>query len=136
MPNHHPQWCNGQGNPTKSEVIIRFINQIKLLEVREEGAPTKAKRALTQPEFQKQLEMLRRHGYAKNDFNHSVKYIAMCLWQYHLIGRVDDTAHFKLSNPKGHDTFDFAIKTKVQWSKNVRDEQRCPDQILLGSGDE
>ena len=101
-----------------------------------EGAPTKAKRAFTAAEFSKQLEMMRRHGHEKNNFNHRVKYIAMCLWQYHLIGRSDDTAHFAMSNPKGHDGFDFALKTKVQWSKNVCNEQRCPNQILLGSRDE
>ena len=136
MPNNFPQWCNGQGNPSKSGVLTKFINDIRLAEVRGEGAPTKAKRAFTAPEFMKELEMLRRHGHEKNDFNHRVKYIAMCLWQYHLIGRSDVTAHFEMSSPKGHDSFDFALKTKVQWSKNVRDEQRCPDQILLGSGDE
>ena len=32
-------------------------------------------------------------------------------------------------------TFDFAMKTKVRWSKNVHEEQRCPDQILLASMD-
>jgi hypothetical protein len=31
--------------------------------------------------------------------------------------------------------FDFAIKTKVRWSKNVHEERKCPDQILLGSMD-
>ena len=136
MPNNHPHWCNGQGNPTKSEVLTKLINDIKLMEVRGEGAPTKAKRAFSAAEFIKELEMMRRHGGEKKCFNHQVKYIAMCLWQYHLIGRSDDVAHFQISSPKGHDLFPFALKTKVQWSKNVRDEQRCPDQILLGSGDE
>ena len=101
-----------------------------------EGAPTKVNRTFTAVEFSKQLEMMRRHVHKKYDSNHHVKYIAMCLWQYHLIGRSDDTAHFAMSNPKGHEGFDFALKTKVQWSKNVRVEQRCTDQILLGSGDE
>ena len=101
-----------------------------------EGTPTKAKQVFTAAEFSKQLEMMLHHGHEKNNFNHRVNYIAMCLWQYHLIGRSDDTAHFAMSNPKGHEGFDFALKTKVQWSKNVCDEQRCPDQILLGSGDE
>lgn len=47
----------------------------------------------------------------------------MSLWQYHLIGRVDDAAHFEVTDPIGHNVFgDFALKTKVQWSKNVLDE--------------
>ena len=51
---------------------------------------------------------------------------------YHLIDRVEDICNFAMISPKGHDTFPFVMKTKVQWSKNVRDEQECPDQILLG----
>jgi hypothetical protein len=136
MVNHNPAWCNNQGNPTKDNSLRKLIDEVKLLEVRGEGSKPRAKRALTLTEFRKQLEMLRRHGVEKDcDYNFLVKYPAMCLWQYHLIGRVDDTANFGMSNPKGHDKFDFALKTKVQWSKNVKDEQNCPDQILLGSDD-
>jgi hypothetical protein len=37
---------------------------------------------------------------------------------------------------RGHRTFsDFVLPTKVMWSKNVRDERRCPDQIILGAND-
>jgi hypothetical protein len=31
--------------------------------------------------------------------------------------------------------YDFAMPTKVRWSKNVMEERTCPDQILLGSMD-
>lgn len=136
MPNHDPHWCNNQGNPTKHNMHRKLIDLVKLCEVRGEGADSKTKRALTIPEFLKELEMLRKHGIRNNgDLKFCVKYPAMTLWQYHLIGRVDDVCNFGMDNPKGHDTFDFALKTKVQWSKNVRDEQKCPDQILLGSED-
>ena len=57
------------------------------------------------------------------------------VWQYNLIARIDDVAHFQVGDPKGHPDFDFALRTKVRWSKNVHDERRCPDQILLGSMD-
>jgi hypothetical protein len=135
MPNHDPQWCNNQGNPTKHNMHRKLIDLVKLYEVRGEGADSHTKRALTMAEFYKELEMLRTHGIATDDFKFTVKYPAMTLWQYHLIGRVDDVCNFGMSNPKGHDTFAFALKTKVQWSKNVKDEQKCPDQILLGSNE-
>ena len=77
---------------------------------------------------------LQEYGRKDNvNFNYLVKYPAMVLWQFHLIGRVDDTTNFGIRNPKGHKKFDFSMKTTVQWSKNVRNEDRYPDQILLGS---
>ena len=72
---------------------------------------------------------------SKKDFMHRRLYPLIALWQYHLIGRVDDCCNFKLRDPRGHPNFDFAIKTKVRWSKNVHEERKCPDQILLGSMD-
>jgi hypothetical protein len=136
MPDNAPHWCNGQGNPTKHAMHRTLLAVIKKCEVRGEGADPKAKRALTIAEFDKELEMLRALGVERDDdYNLTVKYPAMLLWQYHLIGRIDDVVHFGMGSPMGHPSYDFAIKTKVQWSKNVRDEADCPPQILLGSGD-
>ena len=59
----------------------------------------------------------------------------MCLWQYSLIGRNDDICHFEATDPKGHPIYNFALMTKVRWSKNIAEERGCPDQILLGSMD-
>ncbi|EJK52776.1 hypothetical protein THAOC_27919 [Thalassiosira oceanica] len=44
MPNKYPQWCNGQGNPTKSSLLAEMIKDVKLFEVRGEGSESKAKR--------------------------------------------------------------------------------------------
>ena len=90
---------------------------------------SKAKRDLSQEEFLKTLELLRKVP----DWNHQYKYPCMTLGQYHLIGRIDDTAHFQVGDPRGHEVFDFALQTKVRRSKNVLDERRCPDQILMGA---
>lgn len=131
MPNKGPSWCNGQGNPTKSEAVNSLIRLVKKFEVRGEGKDSQAKRPLRQDEFLKTLELLKR----KPDFKHRYRYPTMCLWQYHLIARSDDVCNFKTTDPRGHPQFDFAIKTKVRWSKNVNDERSCPDQILLGAMD-
>ena len=135
MPNHDNPWMNGEGNPTKHRTLRVIIDQVKVFEVRGQGAPSKAKRAMTIPEFKCELALLDRKGKEDDDYDFLVRYRAMALWQFHLIGRIDDVCNFGMANPKGHGTFDFAAKTKVQWSKNVRDEQKCPDQILLGAED-
>jgi hypothetical protein len=129
-----PPYINGHGNPTKSKVINDLIKFVQLCEVRHEGAPSKAKRAFSQAEFRKELELMVRHD--PKCLKLTVRYRAMSLWQYHLVGRVDDAANSQLVALKVHNLiFPELLQTAVSWSKNVRDERRCPDQILLGSMD-
>ena len=135
MPDNAPQWCNGHGNPTKHQMHRTLINDIKTCEVRGEGAPSCVKRPLTMPEFMKQLEMIRKAGAEKQEFKFLYKYPAMMLWQYHLIARIDDVSNFAMASPMGHPQYSFCLKTKVQWSKNVKDEATCHPQLLLGSSD-
>ena len=124
-------WCNGQGNPTRSGVVNDVLKEVRKFEVRGEGADSNAKRPLRQIEFRKTMELFKR----RPDFNHHYKYPMMGLWQYHLIGRVDDVSNFKTADPRGHSEFDFALKTRVRWSKNVLEERQCPPQIMLGALD-
>lgn len=131
MPNQAPQWCEGRGNPTKSQVVNKLLNHVKRLEAKGLGAPSHAKRPMTREEFHRELELLKE----QDDWAHRFRYPTMCLWQYHLIGRADDTCHFKVSDPKGHEVYSFALQTRVRWSKNVVDYRKCPDQILLASQD-
>jgi Transcriptional activator of glycolytic enzymes len=132
MPYRTANWVNGQGNPTKSDLVNDMIKQVKKFEVRGEGAASNAKRPLKQSEFRKTLQLFRG---GELDWNHKFRYPMMALWQYHLIGRVDDVVNFKLTDPKGHGEYDFALKTKVRWSKNVMEERQCPPQLLLGAMD-
>ena len=57
------------------------------------------------------------------------------LWHYYLIAQIDDVANFFMASPMGNPQYSFTLKTKVQWSKNVKDEAACHPQLLLGSGD-
>ena len=132
MPNRNAPWVNGQGNPTKSVLVNDMIKQVKKFEVRGEGSKSNAKRPLKQSEFRMTLKLFRKDG---NDWNHRMRYPMMALWQYHLIGRIDDVCNFKVADPRGHGEYDFALKTKVRWSKNVMEERQCPPQILLGAMD-
>lgn len=95
------------------------------------GAKAKDKRAFTTEEFNKMIDILRE----QDDFSRHSKYVAMTLWSKHLIHRTDDTCHFKMDAPHGCREFDFAIKTRTKWSKNVTTFRNCPDQILFGSKD-
>ena len=132
MPNKGPSWIDGRGgNPTKSDVVHECIRAVRRAEVRGKGATSCVKRAMTEAEFLKVLELLRE----KPDFNSKYKYPAMALLQGHLIGRVDDVCHLKTSDPKSNPTFAYALSSQVRWSKNVLDERACPDQILLASMD-
>ena len=106
MPNRIPSQCNGQGNPTKSAEVNDLIKEIKKFEVRGEGCDPNAKRPLREAEFRKSLELLK----ALESFEHKYKYPTMCLWQNHLIGRIDDVVHFERADPRGHPDFDFALQ--------------------------
>jgi hypothetical protein len=48
MPYNMPNWCNGQGNPTKHTSVANVINDVKKSEVRREGVASKAKRPLSE----------------------------------------------------------------------------------------
>ena len=127
MPHRTVPYVNGVGNPTRSAEVNDIINEIKKFEVRGEGCKSSAKRPIRENEFRKQLELLR----AQPTFESKLKYPFLLTWQWHLIGRLDDCANFELDDPRGHKEFDFALKTKVKWSKNVMEERRCPDQVCI-----
>ena len=60
---------------------------------------------------------------------------ALMSYQFHMIARIDDTTQVSLENIQKHDHFDFCLKTKLNWSKNVMDEQEAPWQTMIGSLD-
>jgi hypothetical protein len=46
----------------------------------------------------------------------------------------DDITNLETNDLPSHDTFgEFALQTKVSWSKNVMEERACPDQLLIGA---
>ena len=56
-------------------------------------------------------------------------------YQFHMIARADDTMNVLLENIQAHPRFPFCLKTKLNWSKNVREERDAPWQIVMGSND-
>ena len=131
MPNQHAPWLEGiGGNPTRHITISKFIADVEGKETKGLGKAPNDKRPYRQVEFDKILEMFRR----RQDFEHRWKFPMMVLWAYHLIHRIDETAHFKADALHGNHQFPFAIFTKTNWSKNVKKMKQCPPQIILGSG--
>lgn len=131
MPNRLPKWVNGEGNPTKSSLVTDLLVQVKKSEVRGEGVVDQSMRAVSEQEFRMTITLFR----AQNDWTYMWKYSTMALWQFHLIGRIDDVVHFKVDDLKSHGRFSYALQAKVRWSKNVMEERSCPDQILMGAMD-
>jgi hypothetical protein len=136
MPNNNADWneATRSGNPTLSKVVNDVLKNVKRQEVRRQGKPSVAKRAFTMAEFRLAIKLFER----RNEFVYRYRYTTMIKYQYHLIARCDDMAHFESGDLKGHTDprFSlFSLQTKVFWSKNVLEERNCPDQIFFGSQD-
>ena len=50
-----------------------------------------------------------------------------------MIARIDDTTQVIMDHIRVHDSFENALKTRLNWSKNVQDERDAPWQIVMGS---
>ena len=119
------------GNPTRSREINDLIKLLKKLEVRGKGAPTHACRAITDSEFRKIHEIM------KSDESSRIKYgfSAALNFQFHFIARIDDTTQQFSANIQPHNQFDFLLKAKLNWSKNVTEEREAPFQSMIPSMD-
>jgi hypothetical protein len=72
---------------------------------------------------------------ASHQENHKYFLPSYIKYQFHLIARNDDTAHVDGEEIKDSPQFDFTLKTKLRWSKNVHEEREAPEQIMIGAGD-
>jgi hypothetical protein len=122
---------SGHGNPTKHKSINKLINNIIQLETRGEGSEAHDVRDMTVAEFEKELELFRQHTDPLCRYRNPL----IGIYQFHFITRADDVCNFKLEDPKSHPTHEFALAQSVRWSKNVRDQRNCPDQLMLASLD-
>jgi hypothetical protein len=133
MPNRLMSWnvLTNVGNPTKSIEINDLIKAIKKKEVRKQGKASTARRPLQHDEFQSMLGYLRGHD------NRMKRYAlpGFFVFQYNLIARMDDTSKFRMENLTQCHDFDFVLKGRLNWSKNVHEERDAPNQILLGAMD-
>jgi hypothetical protein len=54
-------------------------------------------------------------------------------FEYNLIARIDDSTQFLMENLTANPDFNFTLRSKLNWSKNVNEERDAPNQILIGS---
>ena len=58
---------------------------------------------------------------------------ALINFQFHMIARIDDTTQVIMEHICVHDHLENALKTRLNWSKNVQDERDALWQIVVGS---
>jgi hypothetical protein len=117
------------GNPTRSILVNNLIKSNKRMEVRKQGAPSQARRALLAAEYESIIRILR----LSHDPVHKFLCPAFHMFQYNMIARVDDTAHLKKEDVRTHPDFNYTLLARMSWAKNVHEERDAPDQILFGA---
>ena len=135
MPNKLSKWTViagvASGNPTKSQEINDLIAAVIRKETRGIGVVPSMDRPLTKNEFHQALALIARNG----NLIGRLRCLAMIKFQFHLICRNDDTAHVTKDTLKRSPQFPQFLTVKMKWSKNVREERDCPNQIILASMD-
>lgn len=103
MPNKHMQWdeITKRGNPTKSQALNKMTKKVVKFEVRGQGAPSKARRALRESEFK--AIMVELHNSPQEDIISRYGMPALLAFQFHMIGRVDDVSKWMRENLRPHD---------------------------------
>ena len=135
MPDRLHGWRTGSndGNPTKSAEVNDFVKRVKKLEARKQGAESQTRRPMLETEFRRLHEVFKSYGEEHNSSIWRYGMPALINFQFHLIARIDDTTQVILDHIRIHDNFENALKTRLNWSKNVQDERDAPWQVVLGS---
>jgi hypothetical protein len=136
MPNRLVPWnaSRNEGNPTKSIDVNDLIRRVKKKEVRKQGVAPQSRRSMTEREFRLLHSVLRKYG-TDNDIIWRFGVPALINYQFHLIARIDDATQILMDHVRIHNSFSNALKTKLNWSKNVTEERDAPWQIMLGCMD-
>jgi hypothetical protein len=130
-----------EGNPTRSALVNGLIKRVKKKEARKQGVDSQTQQPMLGQEFVVMHDLLKRNVLSagrRGEGAHDVFWkrygiSAMVNFQFHLIARVDDSTQLVLEHIRVHDAFPNALKTRLNWSKNVDDERDAPWQIVLGS---
>ena len=132
LKNHKWNELTKTGNPTKSQAILDMMARVKRFETRKQGAPSQARRPMKLAEIKAALHELR----ASDDLEAKYGLPALFCFQFHSIGRIDDTCKWYRSNLAPHGSHPGkAARFRLTWSKNVSDERDAPWQHLFGCMD-
>jgi hypothetical protein len=135
MPDRLHGWRTGSndGNPTKCAEVNDFVKYLRKLEARKQGAESKTRRPMEEREFRRLHEVFKTFGGSHSSGIWKLGMPALINFQFHMIARIDDTTQVVMDHIRVHDNFENALKTRLNWSKNVQDERDAPWQIVLGS---
>ena len=106
------------GTPTMSTEVNDLIKKVKKAEVRKQGKASQARRSLRPEEYVRMLTILRE----KPDMLRRYCIPALTIFQYNMIGRIDDCCQFLMENLTANPENDFTLRAKLNWSKNVSEE--------------
>ena len=124
---------SNDGNPTKCSEVNDFVKYLRKLEARKQGAASKTRRPMEEREFRRLHEVFKTFGAPHSSGIWKLGMPALINFQFHMIARIDDTTQVIMDHIRVHNHFENALKTRLNWSKNVQDERDAPWQIVLGS---
>jgi len=136
MPNRLMAWneLSNVGNPTRSHQLNDLIKYVKKKEARKMGAAPKARRSITSTEYRAVIKILKSSDDGDIIKKHGIP--ALMNFQFHMISRIDDTTQAFFENLLVHDNFDFLLKVRLNWSKNVHEERDAPFQAVIPAMDQ
>jgi hypothetical protein len=134
MPNKMQPWdhIGNSGNPTRCNAMASLIKQVRRMEARGIGKPSEARDSISEVQFR-----LMNQVFLDTDASSIVEKYgipALTKFQFHMISRIDDSTLFFAHHLKPHDNYpDFCLKARLNWAKNVNEEQEAPYQAQIGS---
>ncbi len=105
------------------------------MEARKQGAESQTCQPMLETEFQRLHEVFKSYDQAQNASIWKYGMPALINLQFHfLIARmINNVTQVVVEHIRVHDNFPNALKTRLNWSKNVQDECNAPWQVFLGS---
>lgn len=110
------------------------ISQGKHQEVRKQGVPSQARRALKMDELLSILTLASNHPAL--DAVTKFKLGSVLTNQWAMIGKIDDMMKLLRENILPNLQYPYTLLEQISRSKNIRKKRESPAQIMLGSGDE
>jgi hypothetical protein len=111
--------------------MASLLKQVKRMEARGIGKPSEARDSISETQFRLMNQVL-----LEKDASLVEKYgiPALTKLQFHMISRIDDSTLFFAQHLKPRDNYsDFCLKARLNWAKNVNEEQEAPYQAVIGS---
>ena len=135
MPNKLMKWDlqNNSGSSTKSVMVDELNKKIKKQKLEGKGREGKASVAWHHMHLTEVIEVIKRCRMMPH--NHSGRHIgaAYFLFQFHMMARLDDVGNFKCEDTMVNIKYPYTLTSKMCWSKNVLEEHKILDQIIIGS---